>query len=851
METRGPHIFSRMSHVPPAFKLNRVFRKAHNIVTTHIEGSDETSDKNNCVDANNTDNVNDGIAAVKKELLPYERTWLIHPSPVSQAALDFAFQLQPTAYSPYSVNLFQHLATIRKAFSLFILGDLLLTLEHVFPHMFTLTVKEKNTEDVDIENIIKQHSTTLVSVLDKTNFINRVNKISLDFQRAVTIYLTLSVIPVLSPSDGTCMVNFDMARVAKSLESFVEHYMSTIERIVSLYKVTCLKTLRTDVILTQRDGKYACSDYCGRPYMLWTFDASGSVCNSEHGVRSPLIDMMQHEFQYRFANATHRLQTLDKMTRTRVVVSSSLTHEADAILDEVRKGAMSSTHKEMISDVRKEHNKIKVYDAKSKLITDTLITPNSESNLASELATLKQRYALDAASQRSTILENSLRKHYRELSNGNNTLLSDSFADNLAQQKDTTINIGTLHDATPNSSRKDSIQYGRIVQNKLMHSQISKVISEKNIFERETKLLRQEVTDMQENLIKLSYHNKIGKAEIELLKKDLQETKKQRDTTRAKVEDYGEIVEELKRSVAEMLDQTNAGEEERARLLGLFMRKDDTLDSNHDNEARKRSVLDLLQLVMDSLPNEYEKYKNVTLSERDASMYDRMLKGNSVFVIPSFTNVPSKEALACFNSWLPCKWMHDKPLMDNVLMSCKTESTPLRKDAAGRQAVVNTPDLYILDINPTTLNEVQKVKKAIEASNGFTMLDSVFERKFLNVQFPVQGSVDSSINAPLKDKWHHVTHQLLQLSGERFTKNGQRVGAMVSNASIQFYVVPFVTQYLGERPYVSRITTLVAAILGDVTLDDDDMASFSHHERLISVFLSKKYKQEDDQPKAV
>jgi hypothetical protein len=164
--------------------------------------------------------------------------------------------------------------------------------------------------------------------------------------------------------------------------------------------------------------------------------------------------------------------------------------------------------------------------------------------------------------------------------------------------------------------------------------------------------------------------------------------------------------------------------------------------------------------------------------------------------------------------------MHDRPL--------ERFSGDNNFDAAGRQAITDTPELYMLDVNPKSVKEKEKIDRAIAGANKTTVLDSVFQRTFLNVQFPVQGSVDSSINTPLKEKWHNLTIRLLHLSGESFTKNGQRVGARVGEEAIRFFVTPFAAQHIGHRGYEERLVNLVSSTLE------------GGYEQLIQDFVEKK-----------
>jgi len=810
METSGLHVFSRNEHVPPAATLARILSKGHNTVKQN------------------------GVRARR----PADRTWLIHPSPVSAAALDFVFQTETGVFSPYSSSLFVHLNDLKNAFVLYILADLLFSLERDRPEIFPpfVSVNEEQVVALITDTLARK----LNSFLDQTNFVSRIERVADAFDRAVKISLCLGIVPVSkSDSDRNCR---SFTPVKGDVVGYVETYVSFLESAVSAFVVIDTRVLQGNTVLTVRNETYGCTDYTGTPYVLWTFESTPTCFKPGCASRPPIIGMMQYEHQYTFANARHRHQAVEKMTKTSVVVSSTLTAEAETVLDATRRGPPVLNSSEIIQSVEKERDKLDLLEMKANAIKMAADGPNSSRETA--LNFKHQMDALEAAVQINHTLEKSLHVHFNRLKSNDCGRNEDEDEDELYTPSIVVQERGTIHGAGPVRRKKEVVEQNRVVQEKLMRQKIRKLKSEIAEYQREAGVLREELTSMIQNQAKLDFQIKMKQTNVEVIGKQLAEMTKDRDRAMVTLQKYETLIDNMKETVANALNETNASETERTRLLKMFTHTEfcdasgQCVDTVYEFSRNAKCLAEFLHIILgddDARRDKHGDKNDIDDKENDKTeyAYDRILKEQNVFVLPFFTGIQNQATLDSYNYWLPHDWMQDKPIEPFTKDGLKTI------DAAGRQAVTNTPELYMLDVNPKTTEETLKIKRAIDAANGTTLLDSVFQRNFLNVQFPVQGSVDESINTHLKEKWHHLIGRLLRLSGESFTKNGQRVGARVSTASINVFVAPFVTQYMGQRGHSRRLSAMVAEFLDNTTTPIEE-AGFNSYEHMVYAFCRRK-----------
>jgi hypothetical protein len=743
MDTKGTSMFVRQCRAPSPRKLDGIFKKCH--------GTNKTTKT--------------------------DHTWLIHPSPVSEAALDLAFQTRPTFFSPYSMDFFAHVTHLKKALVLFCLADFICYAKPWSP------------------------IATVLRVLSETSFCARIEtEFAAEFERALLVYLTLGVVPVSlrerkgGGGGGKKTRTSPSAAAAGSLPEATERYLQLLNS-GSRVVVVDVGNLRQNTLITFRDGTYGCSDYEGHAaFDLQTFGRQSP------SVRAPFLDMMQYEYQYVFANDRHRHQTIEKMIQTRVIVSSTLTKDASAALDHIRGNLRAADRRPPPSE---PSGKVDLLEAKAEVIKAAAVDPTEDDDDDFTQLTRQKLQALQSALNTNATLERKLRKHNMDAAADDDD--DDAVPETAYHSHGIRHSTNTLHgDPQKNVSK--------IAQERVLVERVRELSRQNGVYKRKMDVLRDELLAMLEYNAKLNYEGKIRQAKLEVNEKKLLAVTKHRDRAETALTDYEEVLLEMKNILRNTLDNMNAGARERARLLNLFADQKSAVPSSLDgSRIDRRVVSDFLTLVLGSNRAEKVAIAAADTGERQRT-FDVVLDDNRVFVVPFFTSVQNRSVLNARNYWLPHEWMHDWP-------------TVLMNDAADRnRAVTDTPELFMLDVNPKSERESRKLKQIIEETDGtlLTSSSSVYERTFLNVQFPTQGGVKTSINDSLKEKWHFLTRRLLRLTEETYTKTGQRINYRVGEDSIRHFVLPFVRDRFGRRGHEDWITSAIVSVLYPAADDDDD-----------------------------
>lgn len=936
MDTKGRSVFARQEWTPPSDKLDEIFKKCHGTRRGVGVGSsgvgcsrdcgrndrgggerckrDRDDEKHDEVrqteeDDEYGDDDSDDVPHPENTSESSSTTWLIHPSPVSEAALDFAFQTRPTLFSPYSATLFSHLIELRRAFTFFVVADFLWCAPESLP--------STNQE--------------ILQVLSDVDFVSRIDGcLASDFERSMAIFLALGVVPTVTRdgSGGTALGVADTAatsprsstqaaravpnessgkrnygeksrrerndaernrptteerdewwqrwwrqqhqqhrqrrqrRDVRQNEDFrrsAENYLKVLQA-KRTYSVISTEELRKNTLLTFCNGTYGCSDYRGRPVRLWTFGSGDTVFGCGYPIRGPFLDMMQHEYQYVFANDRHRHQTVEKMTQTRVIVSSSFTKEVETTLENIRKvdrakstpaaggGGGDRSHEVTTAQ---DKRRIDLTDAKAELLKTARIEDTSKEF---SLFTKQKLEALQATLDINASLSKGLRKYsdrdsvggicggYHDREDGT-VLPQTEYVSCVVEQPramlhdddDDVVRIGAGRTSVGRRGGRGGKWGPKVAQEALLAQNLAKLHNQNAHYKRETTALREEVVSLLTDNAQLRCHAKIQQARNDMSEKKLTVVTNDRDRTAKVATEYHGIVSELKATVQSALERMNAGDDERARLLRLFASEKpqsmNAFEKSLETEKNRRIFTDFLEAILGSggggsggddrrSETTTSSAAVVTAAKRRSERkraYDLVLKKNNVSVVPFFTAVRSRTVLDSRNYSLPHEWMHDVPADPlNEANRPGKEGTGSVAGSCNHGAVTTTPELYILDMNPKSDEDALRVKRVLEEAEGATLpltSTSVFERSFLNVQFPTQGGVRASINDPLKEKWHHLTRHLLRLSTETYTRTGQKIGCRVGVESVRRFVVPFATEYVGRKGHEDRVASAVAAIL--------------------------------------
>ena len=174
---------------------------------------------------------------------------------------------------------------------------------------------------------------------------------------------------------------------------------------------------------------------------------------------------------------------------------------------------------------------------------------------------------------------------------------------------------------------------------------------------------------MIQNQAKLDFQIKTKQTSIKVTEQKLADMTKERDKTTTTLKKYEELIENMKETVKNALNETNAGEKERSRLLKMFTRAEfcdaggECIDSKYEFNQNSKSLVEFLHLILDdNAAKENQQNINPKETEKTEHAYEKMLKEHGICVMPFFTGIQNQTTLDACNYWLPHEWMHDKPL---------------------------------------------------------------------------------------------------------------------------------------------------------------------------------------------
>ena len=820
--------------VPTPDKLRTVFEQKHSCFTAP-DGHE-----------------NDGVPypSEMEEAYCYEdatRTWLLHPTPLSSMALEYVFENRSSYFSPYSADLLLHLAPLEQAFVLYAVCDILSIIENKFPLFLTVEAGEDEAETMFR---VKEKMAVVTDCMERVNFFGRLRCLRGGFVRAMRYSMTLGVIPVLVSQRESDMSSTMEELVDSPLDvlGVVQNYLKVFEVMSERLRVIDEVTLVKNTLLTVKDGVYSCTDMTGETeYRLWSFAEKTSFVPGTL-LRPPLMDMMQHEAMYACANRRSQDQTFEKMLQTKVVVSSGFSQEVDAIVKEsLTKGILDPV--QMMKEVEKEARQLTALKMKAQALKkategsgqEGAESSRDEHDYSREFAELEAGLDIAGRAEKAMLRVTGLGLEGPIAGDAN---VVGQLMDPVLDERRVPVIVqdsGLIHGGHEEERREVDQGRRRALQDKLLLVELNNCKRNKTELKREVITLRKEVLSLIEHSAVMDYQLRLKQIKIVATEQRQKEAERDRDRYKDSLLKYEDLVQTMERSVEKIVKETRGGEEERRKLKELFTFSHDpqlSMDSRFSRIMHANKLKDFLSHVVGNgvpLQNTALREKR---AERSPFRYRELMKNLRLSCVPYFSEVTRRTTLDSYNFTLPYCWMHD-----TVIPGCRMEDE-WAEDAAGRQAVTITPELYVLDVNPKTPQEVERVRKAVEASSSKTLLDSVFHKNFLNVQFPVQGNVEGTVNAGVKEKWRCLCNTLFSLTGEKFTKNGQRVGAHVSHVTVEKYVAPFIAQYVGTRGNSSRLSSFVSVYMISLQAqeDTDEHDGRTQYEKLIFSYLKKKCK---------
>lgn len=774
METKGGEIFSRMCNVPNAKGLSDVLHKRH------------------------------GVARPRKTdggtLEPPERaTLLIHPTPVSTMALDLAFTRNAAALSSSNSGEYsRHVEDLKDGFAMYMLADMLFMIKAKFPWLIP---KLDVTAPADV--CARDATRTIFNALDTVNCVSRIQQLAGHFKTAVCFQLALGVVPYREGQRTLAVGSY--ATHQDPLVRVADGYLTAIEQANSLKSVLSLDHVTENVILTWRDGIYACSDISGNEqYRLWTFRQQATSRFGNSDVRPVILDMVQYEVQATFANERDRRQLIDRMAKTIVVVSTEFSRESEALFKSATSGPTAMTDDDVAmvaSKVKQDREAFLKEQAKAALVGDLTCDLSNDMADDSKLQHDIMKETVRANRELEKRLRDPKLNAVRHLDDG-----MPAYGFSGSNMIRSTFSQGGAKASEQQRKREVRVEQERVLQARLVDSECR--VRE---LSREVAMLRDEAKKLGCANDTMDHLMKIKSLEMQHVERRSMILQREVESLKRSSSKKDELIDRMRNSVDKMASDMGVNEDDRNRMIVAFTNRANLAAAGvtggtgwDTNEEQFQNMIKFFCMggVKKSNVDRYEGRKRLD--------YERVMNEMHTKPLPVFTHVQHKSELATCNFWLQYEWMYDEPI--------DALHNPPGEDC--RKPIIDTPELSMIDVNPRTDKDVERAYDVLTAINpkAQVTLDSLFHRRFLSAVYPTRGNVGESINQSMDKRWHTLCIQALALSPNSFTETGQRVSEHVGADSINRFVQPFFAEYAGAHAFAYRLPDFVACVLTQMTV---------------------------------
>ncbi len=664
---------------------------------------------------------------------------VLHPTPVSFVSLDFMFRERIAEFSPFSLAFFDYLDQLKRAVELYFIGDFLADLKSAQPRLF-------------------EERRLLLRAIDDAQVLRLAVLAGEQFIAFFRIWSSLGVVPVAGRT---------IRRTGPWSIRLATNLLSTVLE----------DDVRTRIVLTWNGREYACSDYAGNPVPLLSFGKAR--------LRTAVTELMQYEYQYRFAVARSTHHTVEKMTRTNIVVSSSLRKEVEHILDILRERA----------------------DKAERAVTKQAISEASQlSRVQKTVIESAVAAAPEEEEEGDNVKQTVLDLNFAMEKKINRVLAERSFeeiSDVVLERNTADIAGGPYRiESIAGPSNREVRESARALQERNTKQRLAKTSSALLEAKKELKVMKDEVIHLINENAKLEFEKRMKTDQATFLAKQNRFLEKERDRRDKTIARYSELADTMRAALSKALETATVSQAERDHLAALFTKSSPPPPSTTSDGG---------VVPPSSSPPGLEEVFELALSGlqiRFAVFFSQMIDVDTS------------------NYWLREKWLHDRRIEE--------EGEERRNDTAGRKIVIKTPEFFMLDINPRS-DDDKGIRDLIDKSNIPLSSQVLYERRFLNVQFPTQDNVNALMEQTLKAKWKFVTDTLFKIKTDRYTKSGQPLGPIITEDTISTYVDAFADQVLGCRPYSHTLSRFSAFLLRDMS--DEEGAAASVAETAVAAFL--------------
>ena len=719
----------------------------------------------------------------------------------------------------------------------------------------------------------------LNDVVNKTDVLVFVSKLSVLFRQSLIYDTIFGYVPLqcntLLNSVPLHVAFTDRHNAHDIVVYSMRTYIRNAELLVDSMKPVAYNEFTQSYILTHNNGETRCSslndskvhdDDSTQKTVLYKFTDKLSLGNIYP--RTCFLNILQDELQWGYAQRVHQRLTVENMTKTRILVSSALHTAIEKIVTAASATTKAATHQQ------------------SPALTNIGVEVGADTNLSIRQRDIDvNKKEMEKLRSKVLDLEHSLD---RKTIHKQSLLLDNSSAAELAEvQCMADYQSSRMLPSTIRMARQQSFNNG-IGKSALL--QIS--MSEKERKEQETIRALQTHIDRLKK-IELDYKRLNGdneyleakfaatKMKLDIVEQDKQALQQAARQAEHKLEEKRKIIEKLNTTINELIDASSADDADRQKLLDSFRRlgalsrqgnkgsrQPDLLrtvdymhieefiteltSQMHTQNTKLKVIPYLNSEELATICDDNTKKKRSSKNDRRSfSAYESMLEELGVFPIPihSSCDIHTQSILASYNSTIKYSWMHDKerPALNDWCQkskSAKTTSTNTnttinkQSEQQHQASLVDTPGLSVIDVNPIDEEDEDFIRQQLAAQNTETTFPKLFERRYLNGQFPSQSNIEANINRRLGEKWTAFLERQFLITNRsmsaQFTAHGQKIKPHVTYATIKKYIEPFFKLYF-------PIDLLSDLRLGEIIINNyidlltSDMKTPESNDRLYNV----------------
>ena len=335
------------------------------------------------------------------------------------------------------------------------------------------------------------------------------------------------------------------------------------------------------------------------------------------------------------------------------------------------------------------------------------------------------------------------------------------------------------------------------------------LIQENIQYKKYTPILRDQLFKVIKSKTEEALRNKLLEKKEKLLLKEIQDLEKQLAIKKRDIDDYEKLIKELQTLLKSSFDLIKGETECHSILMESLLEKanlnvlNQIAPSQEDIfRSTKYTVIDFLNKIFPFSNGNEEiaklKQEIKPASDDITSVFDTL----GVKAIPFFSNIQSVQTLKQNNLLL------QNPVKRDVFIETMTEE------------VKSSPaldDVHFIDINQKQPKDEQVIKEILRKNNVLIYPgEDIFTKRFLNVQFPkliTDNKNHNGLNSllvPLKNTWEQVENYTFRLHNRGYTVTGQSMAPKIGLHSVNFFIIPFIQQYLGFKyDMAHRIPSLI------------------------------------------